>query len=129
MDILLHSEQALKFKQWYDAVWLGDEEHGQTIPQTFYDERYAEYMDGYTLALGAWLESARQTTNLNLLEAGLLDAHEPEREGPKFLDWVANRLVNVYGESENVDFVICLRRRAAKAAAAIARLYGNGAKQ
>ena len=81
MDISLHPEQVLKFKQWYDAVWLGDEEHGQTIPQIFSDERYAEYMDGYTLALGAWLESARQTANLNLLEARLLDAYEPEREG------------------------------------------------
>ena len=113
MDISLHPEQLSKFKQWYDAVWLGDEEHGQTIPQAFSDERYAEYMDGYTLALGAWIESARQTANLNLLEAGLLDAYEPEREG----------LVNVYGENENVDFVTCLRRRAAKAAAAIARVF------
>ena len=51
MDISLHPEQVLKFKQWYDAVWLGDEEHGQTIPQGFYDEHYAEYVDGYTLAL------------------------------------------------------------------------------
>lgn len=123
MDISLQQEQLSKFKQWYDAVWLRDGKHGQTIPQAFSDEHYAEYIDGYTLALGAWLESARQTANLNLLEAGLLDAHEPEREGPKFLDWVANRLVNVYGESENVDFVICLRRRAAKAAAAIASVY------
>ena len=122
MDISLHSEVISKFRQWYDAVWLGDEEHGQTIPQSSSDARYVEYMGGYTLALGAWIESARQTANLNLFKAGLLDAHEPEREGPKFLDWVADRLVNVYGESENVDFVICLRRRAAKAAAAISRV-------
>ena len=128
MDISLHPEQVLKFKQWYDAVWLGDEEHGQTIPQSFSDARYVEYINGYNLAFGAWLESARQTANLNLLEAGLLEAHEPEREGPKFLDWVADRLVNVYGESENVDFVICLRRRAAKAAAAIARVYEQRSK-
>ena len=67
MDISLHSEVISKFRQWYDAVWLGDEEHGQTIPQSFSDARYVEYMDGYTLALGAWVESARQTANLNLL--------------------------------------------------------------
>lgn len=90
MDISLHPEVISKFRQWYDAVWLGDEEHGQTIPQSFSDARYVEYINGYTLALGAWIESARQTANLNLLEAGLLDAHEPEREGPKFLDWVAD---------------------------------------
>lgn len=27
----------------------------------------------------------------------------------EFLDWLADRLVNVYGESENVDFVRRLR--------------------
>jgi hypothetical protein len=27
----------------------------------------------------------------------------------KFLEWLAARLVNVYGESENVDFVLKLR--------------------
>ena len=122
MGNLMYNEQISKFKQWYDAVWLGDGEHGQTIPQVFSDVQYVEYMEGYNLALGAWLESASQTANLNLLEAGLLDAHEPEREGPRFLDWVADRMVLVYGESENADFVICLRRRAAKAAAAIARV-------
>ena len=123
MDISLCPELISKFRQWYDATWLGDNEHGQVIPQSFSDKRYVEYMSGYTLALGAWIESAKQTANLNLLQAGLLDAHEPEREGPKFLDWVADRLVNVYGERENVDFVVCLRRRAAKAAAAIARVH------
>lgn len=30
----------------------------------------------------------------------------------QFLDWVADRLVNVYGESPNVDFVNKLRRMA-----------------
>lgn len=54
----------------------------------------------------------------------LLDSHEPERGGADFLDWVADRLVNVYGESEDVDFVICLRRRAAKAREAISQAIG-----
>ena len=120
-----YSEQVSKFKQWYDAVWMGDGEHGQTVPESFTDEEYAVYMEGYNLALGAWLESASQTANRNLLEAGLFDAHEPEREGPNFLDWVADRMVYVYGESEYADFVICLRRRAAKAAADIARVTQN----
>lgn len=30
-----------------------------------------------------------------------------------FLNWVADRLVHVYGESENVDFVLKLRQIAA----------------
>lgn len=65
--------------------------------------------------------------NARLIAAApdLLDSHEPEREGADFLDWIADRLVNVYGESENVDFVICLRRRAAKARAAIAKATGS----
>lgn len=29
----------------------------------------------------------------------------------EFLDWIADRLVHVYGESENVDFVLSLRER------------------
>lgn len=31
---------------------------------------------------------------------------------PDFLDWMADRIVKVYGESPNVDFVISLRARA-----------------
>jgi hypothetical protein len=41
------------FKTWYDAVWLGDKEHGQFIPNT-HDLDYLEYLNGYTLAHGAW---------------------------------------------------------------------------
>ncbi len=33
-------------------------------------------------------------------------------EHKEFLNWIADRFVNVYGESGNVDFVIALRRRA-----------------
>ena len=52
----------------------------------------------------------------------LLEAHEPDLLGPYFLDWVADRMVHVYGESENVDFVLALRRRAEKARNAIAKV-------
>ena len=38
---------------------------------------------------------------------------------PEFLDWMANRLINVYGEKENVDFVIALRRKSQKIKEAI----------
>jgi len=31
----------------------------------------------------------------------------------EFLNWIADRLINVYGETENVDFVIKLRTVAA----------------
>ena len=60
MDISLYPELISKFKQWYDAVWLGDEGHGQKVPQHIGDYKYAEYMDGYTLALGAWAEATTQ---------------------------------------------------------------------
>lgn len=40
------------FKEWYDAIWLGDQEHGQTLPKS--GPEYDRYMDGYTLAYGAW---------------------------------------------------------------------------
>lgn len=48
-----------------------------------------------------------------------------ELNTPDFLDWIAARLVNVYGESPNVDFVISLRSRAAAGRAAIAKAEGE----
>lgn len=39
--------------------------------------------------------------------------------GPDFLEWIADRIVNVYGESDNVDFVLSLRQRALLARAAL----------
>lgn len=44
---------------------------------------------------------------------------------PDFLDWLADRLVNIYNESPNVDFVISLRERAAWGRAAIAKATGK----
>lgn len=38
---------------------------------------------------------------------------------PNFLDWIADRLINVYGENPNVDFVLSLRSRAKAARLAI----------
>lgn len=43
-----------EFKDWYDAVWLGDQEHGQEVPTNPSHPQFKEYMDGYTVALGAW---------------------------------------------------------------------------
>lgn len=34
-------------------------------------------------------------------------------DGPDFLEWIADRLVHVHGESPNVDYVLSLRDRAA----------------
>lgn len=44
---------------------------------------------------------------------------------PDFLDWIADRLVHVYGESPNVDFVVSLRQRAAAGRAAMAKAEGE----
>lgn len=51
---------------------------------------------------------------LQVLEL-LGDSWEPDKEGPKFLDWIADRMVNMYGESPDTHFILTLRRRAAKA--------------
>lgn len=69
----------------------------------------------------------KEIANARLIEAApeLLDSHEPEREGPEFLDWVADRLVHKYGDKEGADFIICLRRRAEKSRAAIAKATGG----
>lgn len=50
------SDEVAAFKRWYDAIWLGDGEHGQYIP-TIKDAKFYEYMDGYTLAFGAWMSA------------------------------------------------------------------------
>lgn len=44
---------------------------------------------------------------------------------PDFLDWIADRLVNVHGESPNVDYVLSLRDRAKLGRAAIAKATGE----
>jgi hypothetical protein len=41
------------------------------------------------------------------------------------LDWVADRMVKVYGESENVDFVQSIRKRAALCRAALQKAKGT----
>jgi hypothetical protein len=44
---------------------------------------------------------------------------------PDFLEWLADRMVNVYGESPNVDFVLTCRDRAKGVRAAIAKAEGR----
>lgn len=54
-----NQEKIAAFKRWYDSIWLSDENHGQKVPQHIGDDKYTEYMAGYTLALGAWMEATR----------------------------------------------------------------------
>jgi len=58
----------------------------------------------------------------DLLEAQTMGV---EVSTPDFLDWIASRLVNHYGESPNVDFVLSLRDRASAGRAAIAKATGE----
>ncbi len=44
---------------------------------------------------------------------------------PTFLEWIADRLVHVYGENPNIDFVRSLRTRAEAARLAIAKAEGR----
>lgn len=69
----------------------------------------------------------RTDANARLISAApeLLEAHDPEQTGPDFLDWIADRLVNVYGESPNIDFVLSLRKRAEMSRAAILKATGS----
>lgn len=46
------------FSEWFDAVWLGDLEHGQRIP-TIQDSDYGEYLEARQLAQGAWMHRAQ----------------------------------------------------------------------
>jgi hypothetical protein len=71
------------------------------------------------------LEEMRGNARLIAAAPDLLEAHEDSRSSPEFLNWVADRLVNVHGENPNVDYVLALRRRAAKARAAIDKAEGK----
>ena len=55
-----------------------------------------------------------------LLEQAIA-SHEPDQTGPHFLKWLYYRLIYVYNESPDIDFVQCLKRRADKARAVIDR--------
>jgi len=45
-------------KAWYDAHWLGNRAHGKVVPQNG-DPHYTKYLDGYMLALAAWISATR----------------------------------------------------------------------
>ena len=74
-------------------------------------------------------ESVINKSNIHLIAAApeLLEAWTMGQtlNTPDFLDWLSDRLVNVYGESENVDFVLSLRERAKAGRAAIAKAEGR----
>ena len=73
----------------------------------------------------SWVEDAADA-RLIAAAPDLLEAQEDERAGPDFLNWVADRLVR-HGDHPDADFVLCLRRRASLARAAIAKVKGGDA--
>lgn len=79
------AEQTSIFKQWYDAQWLGDGDHGQSIPLNAGDPKYTEYLDGYTLALGAWIVATEQEREAcaKLCEA----VRETHEDNPEYGSW------------------------------------------
>lgn len=74
---------------------------------------------------GFCISGCMSLANARLIAAApcLLAAHEADRDGPDFLDWVAARLIR-QGDNPNSDFILCLRRRAQAARAAIAKARG-----
>ena len=60
---LTFPQQAAAFKRWYDAWWIGDGEQGEYIPDQA-DPKFTEYLNGYTLAFGAWCEATRAAAGI-----------------------------------------------------------------
>lgn len=60
------------------------------------------------------LLEARKHANLAAAAPELLEAQTmgEQLNTPEFLDWLADRLIHVYHESPNIDFVLSLRARA-----------------
>jgi len=78
-----------------------------------------------------WAEEARAARKKRQIELAAPDLLEAQTMGntstPEFLEWIADRLVHVYGESLNADFVLSLRKRAKAGRAAIAKAIGEAA--
>ena len=81
-----------------------------------------------------WQDGPHNTPTINKANARLIAAAPDllqawttgsEINTPDFMDWIADRLVNVYGENPNIDFVQSLRYRAKLARAAIAKAKGE----
>lgn len=72
-------------------------------------------------------ETAIANARLIAAAPDLLDAQTmgASLNTPDFLDWIADRLVHVYGEPEGIDFVSSLRERANAGRAAIAKATGT----
>jgi len=73
----------------------------------------------------------RNSVDLILALGECAEALEPDAAppGPDFLDWIADRLVHVYHESEHIDFVWAIRRKAKKSRDALSRLDAILAKE
>ena len=54
--------ESAKFKAWYDAWWLGDGFQAESIPG-YEDPDFPKYLNGYTLAFGAWM-AAKHDSNM-----------------------------------------------------------------
>lgn len=54
--------ESAKFKAWYDAWWLGDGFQAESIPG-YEEPDFPKYLNGYTLAFGAWM-AAKHDSNV-----------------------------------------------------------------
>lgn len=56
-------EEAKQFKEWYDEWWMGDGQQGEIIPGSA-DADFPKYLNGYTLAFGAWMAAKHSAHQL-----------------------------------------------------------------
>lgn len=58
----MNTEQAKlqEFKEWFDDMWLGDNDHSQFVPLPS-DKVYSEYIDKYQISYAAWITAAKVT--------------------------------------------------------------------
>lgn len=82
---------------------------------------------GYDYDRGPYLDMTDADRDLIAAAPDMLDAlgGELHLSTARLLDWAADRMVNVYGESENVDFVQSIRKRAALCRAALQKAKGT----
>jgi hypothetical protein len=103
---------------WRNSVSVMDAEHGEICVLT-----HGYEIDGKGNSCPSWQNACLIAAAPDLLACQIMGMEKLTT--PDFLDWIADRMVGIYGESPNADYVHSLRERAKAGRAAIAKATGH----
>ncbi len=100
--------------------WAAHHDHGWLVVESQDEALYLQVEKG-SGAKKHMADARLIAAAPDLLAAQTMGA---EINTPDFLDWIAERLIHVHGESPHVDYVLSLRERAKAGRAALAKATG-----